>query len=97
MEMERRQLRERREGKLRRALGVPLPGESFRELDEIGEKDRRMAGAGLVGVMRKGKVVYEPLDGLTVHDVWPRIAAERAQIAWLKERIERRKRETPPV
>jgi hypothetical protein len=28
MQMERRQLRECREGKLRAALGVPLPGES---------------------------------------------------------------------
>jgi hypothetical protein len=43
MGMERRQLRERRAGKLRRALGLPLPGESVEQLDRIGEQDRRRA------------------------------------------------------
>jgi len=41
--MERKRLRERREGKLRRALGRPLPGESVEQLDRIGEHDRLMA------------------------------------------------------
>ena len=43
MQMERRQLRERREGKLRAALGIPLPGESVEQLDRIGAQDRRRA------------------------------------------------------
>jgi hypothetical protein len=38
MKMERQQLQERRDGKLRRALGVPVPGESVDELDRLGGK-----------------------------------------------------------
>ena len=47
MRMERRQLRERREGKLCRALG--MPDESVVEQDRLGE-DRMRAGQGIVGV-----------------------------------------------
>jgi hypothetical protein len=43
LQMERRQLRERREGKLRRALGRPLPDESSEQLDRIGALDQRRA------------------------------------------------------
>jgi hypothetical protein len=46
--MERRQLRERREGKYRRALGIP--DESVEELDRLGEEDRMMANQGLMDV-----------------------------------------------
>jgi hypothetical protein len=48
MQMERRHLRERREGKFRRALG--MPDESVEELDRPGEEDRMRAEQGLVGV-----------------------------------------------
>ncbi len=48
MRMERRQLRERRKGKLRRALG--MPDESVVEQDRLGEEDRMRAEQGLVGV-----------------------------------------------
>ena len=51
MQMERTQLRERCEGKLRAALGVPLPGETVEELDRIGAQDRRRAEQGLVAVV----------------------------------------------
>jgi hypothetical protein len=46
MRMERRQLRERREGKLCRALG--MPDASVVEQDRLGEEDRRRAGQGIV-------------------------------------------------
>jgi hypothetical protein len=48
MRMERRQLRERREGMLCRALG--MPDESVVEQDRLGEEDRMRAGQGIVGV-----------------------------------------------
>ena len=48
MQMERRQLRERREGKLRRAS--EMPDESIEELDRLGKEDRMRAEQGLVGV-----------------------------------------------
>jgi hypothetical protein len=43
MQMERTKLKERSEGRLRRALGMPLPGESKEQLDRIGEDDQRRA------------------------------------------------------
>jgi hypothetical protein len=46
--MERRQLRERREGKYRRALG--MPDESVEELARLGEEDRVMTEQGLMDV-----------------------------------------------
>jgi hypothetical protein len=48
MQLERRRLRERREGKLRRALG--MPDVSVVELDRLGEEDRMKAEQGLVVV-----------------------------------------------
>ena len=54
MQMERRQLRERLQGKLRRALGVVLPGESVEELDRLGEEDQLRAEQGLVPIVGEG-------------------------------------------
>jgi hypothetical protein len=48
MQMERRHLRERREGTFRRALG--MPDESVEELDRLGEEDRMRAEQGLVDI-----------------------------------------------
>src|SRR5829696_6802946 len=62
MQTERSQLRQRRQGKLRRALGVPLPGESVEQLDTIGERDVIRAEQGLVAVMDDGGFIsYNPL------------------------------------
>jgi len=91
--MERRQLRERREGKLRRALGVVLEGESVEGLDRLGEQGQLRAERGLVAVMGKGgSISYEHIDALSTHDMTFRIAAERIEVAWLKERVECNKR-----
>jgi hypothetical protein len=43
MRTAREQLWQRREGKLRKALGVPLAGETAEQLDRIGERDRLRA------------------------------------------------------
>jgi hypothetical protein len=98
-QIERQQLRERREGKLRRTLGVPLPGESAEQLDGIGEQDRRMAEQGLVAVMDwGGRISYKHLDDLGRLEMNARTAAERV-VDWLKERVERRKlgEDAPPI
>jgi hypothetical protein len=93
MHMERRQLPERLQGKLRRALGVALPGESVEELDQLGEQDQLRAEQGLVPVMgENGKIVYKHIDDLSRLDMHFRTAAEREEIAWLKDRVERSKR-----
>src|SRR5918995_2767312 len=92
MQMERRHLRERLQGKLRRALGVALQGESVEELDRLGEEDRLRAEQGLVAVVGKGgRIFYNHIDALSPHDVYFRIAAERVEVAWLKDRVERSK------
>src|SRR5215204_31452 len=91
MQTERSQLRERRQGKLRRALGVPLPGESVEQLDRIGERDRRRAEEGLVAVMnRDGTFSHKHIDDLGRLDMTSRIAAEMEEVDWLKEGVLRR-------
>ena len=92
MEMERRQLRERRQGKLRAALGVPLSGEFVEELDRTGELDRLRAEQGLVSIKGAGgRISHKRIDELGTLDMSFRTAAERVEVAWLKERVERRK------
>jgi hypothetical protein len=93
MQMERRQLRERLQGKLCRALGVALPGESVEELDRLGEEDQLRAEQGLVPIVGEGgRILFKHIDDLSSIDMRFRIAAERVEVAWLKERVERRKR-----
>jgi predicted NodU family carbamoyl transferase len=87
--MEKRRLAERRDGKLRRALGRALPGESPEELERIALEDERRAEAGLVELKSGGRVYYKHIDDLTIHDSPARIAAEREQVAWLRGRVER--------
>jgi hypothetical protein len=92
MEMERIQLRQRRDGKLHRALGVALAGESVEELDRLGEEDRIRAERGLVAVMGKDRVIfYKHIDDLSRHEMHARIAADWVEVAWLKERVARSK------
>ena len=100
MQMERRHLWEHRQGKLRKALGVALAGESAEELDRIGEVDQLRAERGLVPVMGQGgKIFYKHIDDLSKVDMHLRTAAERVEVAWLKERVECRKKgaEAPTI
>jgi hypothetical protein len=100
MRIEREQLRQRREGKLRRALGVPLAGETAEQLDRIGERDRARADQGLVPIMDKGgTITHEHIDDLTMLDMRFRTAAERVTVEWLKERVERSRKGkgAPPI
>jgi hypothetical protein len=100
MQMERRQLRERREGKLRRALGVVLPGESADQLDRLGEEDQLSAEQGHVAVMGEGgEIFYKHIDDLSWHYMNAKTAAEQARVEWLKDRVAWRKvgRGLPPA
>lgn len=70
MEMERKRLQDRRQGKLRVALGVPLPGETAEQLDRIGERDRIRAERGLVAVKGAGgRIYYKHIDDLGMLDM----------------------------
>jgi hypothetical protein len=73
MKMERTKLRERSEGKLRRALGMALPGEAKEQLDRIGADDRRRAEQGLVSIKGEGgKISYKHIDDLSPKPPPPR-------------------------
>ena len=91
MRLERRHLDERREGKLRRALGDPLPGETKEQLDRIGERDRLRASHGLVAVLREdGRASYRYIDALGGDDIENRLAAQWLEEGWLEQRAKRR-------
>ena len=92
METERTKLRERRQGKLRRALGRPLPGESKEQLDQIEEQDVIRVEQGLVSIKGEdGRISYKHIDDLGPLDMRFVTAAEWVEVGWLKERVERRR------
>jgi len=99
MDMERQRLQEHAQGKMARALGYALPGESQQELDRIALEDQRLAQSGMVGLKMGERLYYKHIDELSREDRQARIAAERETVEWLKERVERRKRgeDAPPI
>ena len=91
MRLEHRRLEERRAGKLRRALGDPLPGETKAQLDRIGEADRIRACQGFVAVVGSdGRASYRYIDALGGDDIENRLAAQCLEEGWLKQRAKRR-------
>lgn len=89
MEIERRELEDRRNGELARALGPALPGESQEELDHLAREDREKAEEGLVGLRDGEEVWYKHIEDLTLEDRAARIEAQRRRLAWVKERLGR--------
>jgi hypothetical protein len=87
MDMERARLQEHAQGKLARALGHALPGESQEDLDRIAAEDRRLAQEGMVKLKVGEEIHYKHIDELAREDREARIAAEREDIAWLKKRL----------
>ncbi len=92
MEVEHRELEQRRSGQLGRALGRALPDESQEELDRIAEEDLRRAEEGLVELREGDEVWYKPIAGLTREDRQARIESENARAAWISERLKRQPR-----
>jgi hypothetical protein len=91
MRLEHRRLEERRAGKLRRALGEALPGETKAQLDRIGEADRIRACQGFVAVVGPdGRASYRYIEALGGEDIENRLAAEWLEEGWLKQRAKRR-------
>jgi hypothetical protein len=100
MQMERTKLWERCQGKLRAALGRPLPGETKEKLERISAQDRHGAEQGLVSIKGEGgRISYKHIDDPHPLEMRFVTAAERVEVAWRKERVERRKRgaQAPPV
>jgi hypothetical protein len=92
MEVERRELEQRRTGQLGRALGLALPGELQEELLRIAEEDQRKDERGLVELRSGDEVWYKHIDKLTRDDRPARIESENARAAWIQERLHRRPR-----
>jgi hypothetical protein len=92
MEVERRELEQRRTGQLGRALGLALPGELQEELLRIAEEDQCKAERGLVELRSGDEVWYKHIDKLTRDDRPARIESENARAAWIQERLHRRPR-----
>jgi len=96
MDQEWAQLQQRASGKMSRALGRPVPGETQDEIDRIAEDDRLKAQQGLVRLMGEdGGEYFLLVEGLTRENRPDRIRAERATVAWLKQRLERLPRPRP--
>ena len=64
MQAERQELELRKDGQLARLLGEPLPGEAPAALQRLTNEDQKQAEAGLVALMRNGKVFYKHLEEL---------------------------------
>jgi hypothetical protein len=92
MEVERRELEQRRSGQLGRALGRALPGESQDELERIAEEDQRKAERGLVELRSGDEVWYKHIDEITRDDRQARIESENARAAWIQDRLRRQPR-----
>ena len=92
MSMEHERLDERCEGKLREALGKPLPGESVELLDRIGEGDRLRAHHGLVAIVgADGRTSYRYIGALDREEMEDRLAAQWLEEGWLRQRAKRRR------
>lgn len=84
MERERRELQLRKDGQLGRLLGGT--GELPAALRRLASEDQKQAEVGVVALMSNGKVIHKRLDDLSEEDMAAREAANRARIAWLKQR-----------
>jgi hypothetical protein len=91
MELERKRLREHASGKLARALGHALPGESQEELERIAAEDQRLARQGMVKLKVGKEIHYKHVDELTREDRQARMAAEQEEVDWLMKRLKLRK------
>lgn len=87
MEVERRELEDRKNGELAKALGEALPGESQQELDQLAADDRQRAERDLVELRRGDEVWFKHIDELTREDRQARIEAQRHRIDWVQERL----------
>jgi hypothetical protein len=92
MEVERRELEQRRNGQLGRALGRALPGEAQEELQRLAEDDQRKAERGLVELRSGNEVWFKHIDEITREDRPARIESENARAAWIQERLRRQSR-----
>ncbi len=88
MRLERELLAQRRDGKLAKAIGKALPGESPQDLEQMAREDQRKAEEGLVSLLWGGQLSYKHIDELTPENLLARLEAERDQVNWLMGRLQ---------
>ncbi len=89
MRLERELLAQRRDGKLAKAIGKALPGESPQDLEQMAREDRSKAEEGLVSLLwGGGQLSYQHIDKLTPENLLARLEAEREQVNWLMGRLQ---------
>ena len=89
MRLERELLAQRRDGKLAKAIGKALPGESPKDLEQKAREDRSKAEERLVSMVSGGgQLSYKHVDKLTPENLLARLEAEREQVNWLMGRLE---------
>jgi hypothetical protein len=88
MRLERELLAQRRDGKLAKAIGKALPGESPQDLEQMAREDRSKAEEGLVSLLWGGQLSYKHIDKLTPENLLARLEAEREQVNWLMGRLQ---------
>ena len=89
MRLERELLAQRRDGKLAKAIGKALPGESPQDLEQMAREDRSKAEEGLVSLLwGGGQLSYQHIDKLTPENLLARLEAERDQVNWLMRRLQ---------
>src|SRR5918998_3297002 len=86
--LERKLLAQRRDGKLAKAVGKALPGESPQDLEQMDREDRSKAEEGLVSLLWGGQLSYTHIDKLTPENLLARLEAEREQVNWLMGRLQ---------
>jgi hypothetical protein len=88
MRLERELLVQRRDGKLAKAIGKALSGESPQDLEQMAREDRSKAEEGLVSLLWGGQLSYKHIDELTPENLLARLEAEREQVNWLMGRLQ---------
>jgi hypothetical protein len=88
MRLERELLAQRRDGKLAKAIGNALLGESPQDLEGMAREDRSKAEEGLVTLLWGGQLSYKDIDELTPENLLAKLEAERAQVNWLMGRVQ---------
>ena len=88
MRLEKELLAQRRDGKLAKAIGKALPGESPQDLEQMAREDQSKAEEGLVSMLWGGQLSYKHIDELIPENLLARLEAEREQVNWLMGRLQ---------
>lgn len=92
MQVEHKELEDRKAGELAKVLGPALPGESQEEIDRLAREDREKAEAGLVWLQEGEEVWTKHIDELSREDRPGRIEAQRKRVDWVRQRLEMARR-----